>query len=66
MGHDERLVANQAIVWQARIGAAAVVDTVLVSDDGPVPITPPEIWPFKRISVGDHPVDVPDLLVRDG
>jgi hypothetical protein len=64
MGQDERFVADQALVWQARVGAAAVVDTVLVSADGPVPVTPPDGWPFKRIKVKDRPFDVPDVLVR--
>ncbi len=65
-GQEEKFVANQAVVWQARVGAAAVVDTVLVSDAGPVPVTPPEGWPFKRVRVQDRTCDVPDLLVREG
>src|SRR5581483_7144967 len=64
-GQEEKFVANQAVVWQARVGAAAVVDTVLVSDAGPVPVTPPEGWPFKRVRVQDRTCDVPDLLVRE-
>jgi Xaa-Pro dipeptidase len=64
-GQDERFVANQAVVWQARVGAAAVVDTVLVGDSGPVAVTPPEGWPFKRVRTRDLACDVPDLLVRE-
>ena len=62
-GHDEKFAANQAIVWQPRIGAAAVVDTVLVHGDGCEPITPAEQWPFKRITIADEVFDIPDLLV---
>ncbi len=62
-GHDEKFVAGQAIVWQPRIGAAAVVDTVLVHIEGCEPITPTEQWPFKRITIGDEVFDIPDLLV---
>ena len=64
MGQDEKLVAHQAVVWQTRIGATAVVDTVLVSEAGPIPVTPPSDWPFKRIRVKDVAIDVPDVLVR--
>ncbi len=64
LGQDEPLVEDQAVVWQARVGAAAVVDTVLVSPSGPVAVTPPEDWPFKRVTVGTGRVDVPDVLVR--
>jgi hypothetical protein len=63
-GVDEPLVANQAVVWQTRIGAAAVVDTVLVAEGGPVAVTPPVEWPFKRIKLQDTAFDVPDVLVR--
>jgi Xaa-Pro dipeptidase len=64
-GHEEKFVANQAVVWQARVGSAAVVDTVLVGEAGPVPVTPPEGWPFKRVRMQDRTSDVPDLLVRE-
>jgi hypothetical protein len=64
-GQEEKFVASQAVVWQARVGSAAVVDTVLVSDAGPVPVTPPEGWPFKRMRMQDKTYDVPDLLVRE-
>jgi Xaa-Pro dipeptidase len=64
MGQDEPFGAGQSVVWQARIGPAAVVDTVVVSPDGPFAVTPPEDWPFKRIRLKDRVNDVPDLLVR--
>jgi hypothetical protein len=66
LGQDEKFVADQAVVWQARVGAAAIVDTILVGADGPVPVTPPDGWPFKRVSARGATLDVPDLLVRTG
>ncbi|MDB5313765.1 MAG: hypothetical protein JWO38_7967 [Gemmataceae bacterium] len=63
-GQDERFVAGQAVVWQPRVGPAAVVDTVVVGPDAPECITPPEDWPFKRVLIGGKTHDVPDVLVR--
>jgi Xaa-Pro aminopeptidase len=66
-GVDDPLVDGQAVVWQARVGPAACVDTVLVSPDGAVSATPPTDWPFKRIIVSGVPFNVADVLVkRDG
>ncbi len=64
LGQDEPLVSDQAVVWQARVGIAAVVDTVLVTAAGPEPVTPADDWPFKRVTVGGRKVDVPDVLVQ--
>lgn len=61
-GRDEPFVEGLPIVWQARVGAAAVVDTVFVSAGEIVVATPPVEWPFKRIRVGEKTFDVPDLL----
>ena len=68
MGTDDRLVADQPVVWQARVGSAAVVDTVLVTPDGAKPVTPPDLeyWPYKKIRLKDRSFDVPDVLVREG
>jgi Xaa-Pro dipeptidase len=63
-GVDESFATGQAIVWQPRIGSAACVDTVLVTPDGPEPITPPTEWPFKRVTVRGVTSDVADLLVK--
>ncbi len=63
-GQDEKFGPGWPIVWQSKIGSASVVDTVLVTQEGPDPMTPTEGWPFKRIRVKGHAVDVPDLLVR--
>jgi Xaa-Pro aminopeptidase len=65
-GQEEPLVPGQAIVWQPRVGPAAVVDTLIVAIDEPVVVTPPEDWPVKRLAVRGRPYhDIPDVLVRD-
>lgn len=64
-GFDERLADGWPVVWQPRVGAAAVVDTV-IAGAAPTPVTPPEDWPFKRVRLKDLAVDVPDILVRAG
>jgi Xaa-Pro aminopeptidase len=65
-GQEEPLVPGQAIVWQPRVGPAAVVDTLIVAIDEPVVVTPPEEWPVKRLAVRGRPYhDIPDVLVRD-
>ncbi|MBA4192189.1 MAG: hypothetical protein C0467_29795 [Planctomycetaceae bacterium] len=64
--HEEPLAAGNAVVWQPRVGPAAVVDTLLVTDAEPLAITPPEGWPVKRLVVrGGPPQDIADILVRD-
>ena len=65
MGQDEPLLENQAIVWQAKIGRAAAIDTDLVTANGPEAMTPCEGWPLKRITVRNRKIDVPDILVRE-
>ena len=62
-GMDEKFVENQAIVWQARIADAGIVDTVLVGADSCEAITPPTQWPYKRITLAGTTFDIPDLLV---
>lgn len=63
-GSDEPFADAQPIVWQARVGAVAVVDTVLVGEAGPTLLTPAEDWPIKRIRIAEQTHDVPDMLVR--
>ncbi|QDU22899.1 M24 family metallopeptidase [Urbifossiella limnaea] len=65
-GHDEPFAAGQPLVWQPRIGPAAVVDTVVVAADGPECVTPPTDWPYKRITVAGLSYDIPDVLEREG
>ena len=65
-GHEEPLTPGQALVWQARVGPAAVVDTVIVTSGEPVIITPSEDWPVKRLAVRGGPYhDIPDVLIRE-
>jgi hypothetical protein len=65
-GQDEKFAAGQAIVWQPRVGPAAVVDTILVGDSGGESVTPPTEWPFKRVHIRGHSFDIPDILVLPG
>ncbi len=64
-GHEEKFAVGAALVWQAHVGRAAVVDTLVIGEAGAIAMTPPEAWPFKRITVKGIPHDVPDLLVRE-
>lgn len=65
-GDEEALADGAAVVWQPRVGPAAVVDTLLVTGGGAVAVTPPTEWPVKRISVRGGPShDVPDLFISD-
>ena len=63
-GQDEPFVDRQPLVWQAGSAPRRWVDTVIVTPDGADPVTPPENWPYKRITVGGKPFVVPDVLVR--
>lgn len=62
-GQDEPFVPGQAVVWQPRVGAAAVVDTVIVTADGPLPATPFDDWPFRRANVRGTVFEIPEILV---
>lgn len=64
-GADEHFTAGMAVVWQARVGRAAVVDTLLVTEGAPEAITAPESWPYKRITVKGVSFDIPDVLIRE-
>ena len=64
MGHDEKFVRDQAVVWQVRVGSATIIDTLLVSDPKPTTVTPTDEWPFKRITLHGQSFSVPDVLVR--
>ncbi|HEV3115725.1 MAG TPA: M24 family metallopeptidase, partial [Gemmataceae bacterium] len=56
--------ANWAITWHASVGAAFSSDTFLISEEGPKLVTPPEMWPLKRIRVQGADFFRPDLLLR--
>jgi Xaa-Pro dipeptidase len=64
-GQEEPLLAGQAILWQPRVGPAALVDTFLTTTEQTIPVTPPEDWPVVRLSVRGGPYyDIPDILIR--
>lgn len=63
-GQEDPFMPDQPVVWQPRVGPAAVTDTVLVGMEAADPITPPEDWPFKRVTLRGRAHDIPDLLVR--
>lgn len=53
-----------AVTWTASAGAALSCDTYLVTEKGPQPITPPEVWPMKRIRIQGAECIRPDVLIR--
>jgi len=64
VGVDDPFVDGQTLVWQARLGAAAVVDTVVVHANGGLNVTRPGDWPQKRITIDGKTYAIPDVLVR--
>ena len=52
------------VVWTATAGAAVSCDTYLVSERGPRAVTPPEVWPLKRVRIQGAECTRPDILVR--
>lgn len=62
-GVEERFTAGQALVWQPRVGPAAVVDSIIAGADGGECVTPPTDWPFKRVLIRGKTHDVPDIFV---
>ncbi|MBX3400072.1 MAG: M24 family metallopeptidase [Gemmataceae bacterium] len=65
-GQDEKFALGWPLVWQTKIGQAAIVDTVIVDQYSSMPATPPEVWPFKRVKLREQYIDVPDILMREG
>lgn len=63
-GHDEKFAAGWALTWQARLGSAAILDTVVVAEGFPIAITPPDGWPYKRVRIREIAHDIPDMLIR--
>lgn len=64
-GQDEKFGLGWPLVWQTKIGMASIVDTVIVDQYCSMPVTPPEVWPFKRIKLREQYIDVPDILLRE-
>lgn len=61
---SETFRIGEAIVWQTRIGAAVVCDTVVLTDQGPQVLTASDNWPTRRIRVNGVTFERPDLLMR--
>jgi Xaa-Pro aminopeptidase len=53
-----------AVTWSASAGAALSCDTFLVTEQGPKPVTPVEVWPVKRIKIQGAECVRPDVMVR--
>jgi Xaa-Pro aminopeptidase len=53
-----------AICWSASAGSSLSCDTYLVTERGPKPVTPPEVWPMKRIRIQGAECIRPDVLIR--
>ena len=65
-GQDESLISGMAVVWQPFVGPAAVVDTLIIAEGAPIPVTPPDEWPVPRITLrGGPPHDIPDVFVSE-
>jgi len=61
---DGLLLAGQVIVWQARIGSAAVCDTFLITEQAARWISHSDVWPIRRVKIQGMAYDRPDLLVQ--
>jgi Xaa-Pro aminopeptidase len=53
-----------AVTWTASAGAALSCDTYLVTEQAPTPVTPPEVWPVKRVRIQGAECICPDVLLR--
>lgn len=61
---EDLFQANWTVTWNVHVGAALSADTFLITDDGPMSLTPTENWPLKRIRVQGAEFARPDLLTR--
>lgn len=61
---QDHWVVGLAVVWQERIGAAAIVDTFVLGANGWQTVTPAIDWPIRRAVVFGREFDRPDILVR--
>jgi Xaa-Pro dipeptidase len=63
--HTEDLFeSGWSITWRASVGSACSCDTFVVSENGPVEVTPTETWPLKRIRIQGADFFRPDILTR--
>jgi Xaa-Pro aminopeptidase len=61
---EELFQAGLVVTWHASAGAASSCDTFLITEQGPAPLTPAEMWPLKRIRIQGAEFVCPDMLVR--
>jgi Xaa-Pro aminopeptidase len=61
---EELLRSHWAITWGPTVGAAACVDTYLVSETGPQLLTPTEAWPLIGIRISGADFICPGILER--
>jgi hypothetical protein len=61
---EELFQPETVVTWNASAGPAVSCDTFLITDKGPRPITPTEMWPLKRIRVQGNEFIRPDILQR--
>jgi Xaa-Pro aminopeptidase len=61
---EDLFTAGLAITWRACAGAALSCDTFIVSDDGPISVTPVEYWPLRRIRISGAEFLRPEILQR--
>jgi Xaa-Pro aminopeptidase len=60
----ELLRTHWAVTWGPSVGAAQCCDTYLVTEHGPVPLTPAEEWPQVGLKISGVEVFVPHVLER--
>ena len=64
-GTHDRWTPGWAAVWQERIGATAVVDTYLMTEQGWKLLTPARDWPLRRAASAERVFEMPDVLLRN-
>ncbi len=62
---DFQLLAGMPVIWQAGVGTALSVDTVLIANGGIDILTPSEFWPTRRVAVKRVELQRPDILIRN-
>lgn len=67
IGNDSarQLVAGQPVFWHPSVGNSLVGDSILIKEEGFVPLTSPQNWPTLSVQVKGTALDVPAILVRE-
>jgi Xaa-Pro aminopeptidase len=63
-GTEELFQASWAVTWHASAGGASSCDTFHITEQGPLLLTPTEVWPLKRIRIQGAEFVRPDVLQR--